>query len=102
MTGRFVFALGLLTAVLGRATRGLAQSDGRARAVELVTESMQLYERGEFQRALDLLHQAYAFEKDPVIFYNMARAHERLGDLAAAIDAYRAYVTELPSAPDRT
>lgn len=71
------------------------------RVVELVTQSAEHYEAGRFQRAVELLSQAFALEASPTIQYNLARAYEGLGDIPRALIAYRLYLELAPEAQDR-
>src|SRR6187551_664805 len=50
------------------------------KARELAKKSADAYRRGDFNEALTLLTEAYALERQPVLLYNKARAHEGLGN----------------------
>ena len=73
----------------------------KERALELFAQSEQLYNQGKFSEAAQLLEQAFALHKDPVLLYNLARAREGNGEAVAAADAYQAYLDRVPDAPDR-
>lgn len=93
---------GVLAQPSDEATPGAATSaDVHDRVVELVTQSAEHYEAGRFQRAIDLLSQAFALEASPTIQYNLARAYEGLGDIPRALTAYRLYLELAPEAQDR-
>jgi len=73
----------------------------KERAMDLYEQSLALYQQGDLEQAGELLSQAYALDPNPTLLYNQARVHEGLGDLEAAIDAYRRFLVAAPSAPDR-
>jgi tetratricopeptide (TPR) repeat protein len=94
----FVLALVLL---LPASWASGAPTQSRERVVELVTQSQEHYEAGRFQRAIELLTEAYQIEESATILYNLARAYEGLGDSHGALDAYRKYIEQDPKAADR-
>jgi tetratricopeptide (TPR) repeat protein len=73
----------------------------KTRAAELFKKSADAYLHGDFATAISLLDEAYALDPQPVLVYNMARAHEGLGHLDEAINYYERYLNEDPSSPDR-
>jgi len=86
--------------------RALAQtstenSDAEARAMELFEESETHYRAGRFREAIVLLNEAYRLHPAPVLLYNLARAHEGLGEFSEALQAYRLYLAAEPTARDR-
>ncbi len=56
---------------------------------------------GEFEQAIAALERVKAACPSPLLDYNLARAYEGLGDLEAAIAAYRRYLDASPTADDR-
>jgi tetratricopeptide (TPR) repeat protein len=73
----------------------------QAQAADLFKKSVDAYRRGAFKEAIDLLNEAYALDPQPVLLYNLARAHEGLGDLDLAISTYEKYLQQEPNAPDK-
>lgn len=75
-----------------RRRRAVAQAafDGAVRA----------WRSGDYARALEGFRRAQELSPHPATRYNVARAEERLGHAAAAIEAYEAYLREAPDAPD--
>src|SRR5262245_18203367 len=67
----------------------------------LYDEGVKRFRSGEFREALELFEKAYALDPDPVLVYNIARAHESLGDGERALDAYKRYLESSPNAEDR-
>ena len=84
-----------------RAQTSKPSESARATAAELFKASAETYRQGDFKGTVTLLSQAYALDPQPVVLYNLGRAHEGLGDLDAAIDAYDRYLKADPKAPDR-
>src|SRR5687767_9910106 len=73
----------------------------QSQAADLFKKSVDAYRRGAFKEAIDLLNEAYALDPQPVLLYNLARAHEGLGDLDLAISTYEKYLQQEPNAPDK-
>jgi tetratricopeptide (TPR) repeat protein len=73
----------------------------RARAKDLYRQGTERFQSGDFRAALDLFEQAQRLDPHPVLAYNVARAHENLGELDEAIAAYRRYLDLDPKASDR-
>ncbi len=84
----------------------LAQTDpDEVRARELYENGAILYEEGEYEEAIAAWEAAYALSEEPLLYYNIANAYERMGRYDEAIDAlarYRAFApTEEREALDR-
>lgn len=72
-----------------------------ARAAELFKKSVDTYRSGDFKQTIDLLNEAYALEPQSVLLYNLARAHEGIGNNDAAIETYEKFLVQEPNAKDR-
>ena len=74
-----------------------AQTDDElTRAIELYENGAQLYEEGQYEEAVLAWEESYRLSGEPLLIFNMANAHERLGNLEQALDyfnQYRAYAT---------
>jgi len=70
-----------------------AQTSDRARALALFDESVAHYRAGRFERASELLREAYELEPEPVLQYNLARALEGAGLDVEAVEAYELYLS---------
>jgi tetratricopeptide (TPR) repeat protein len=77
-----------------------AKVDDR-KALELFEQGFKAYQEGRFQQAIDLLEKAYAMKQEPVLLYNLARAHEGVGNLDQAISMYERYLNETKDVADR-
>ena len=59
----------------------------------------QLYDIGQYEKALVAFDEAYKLYPLPAMLYNIARAHEVLGNLEKAINNYKHFVQKLPDSP---
>jgi tetratricopeptide (TPR) repeat protein len=73
----------------------------RERAFELFERAELEYAEGDLEEAERLLAEALSIFHEPALVYNLARARERLGRTEEAIAGYRAYLDEVPDAPNR-
>ena len=106
--GVFSAMLGVLVFHVDSAVAGerdesetVSGADSEQEAVALFQESVEHYRAGRFRQAVDLLKQAYALRAEPVLLYNLARAHEGLGELKEAIRAYERFLEQAPDSKDR-
>jgi tetratricopeptide (TPR) repeat protein len=101
--GRAPALLAAALAICALLAPGAARADeaARQRALELYDRGKASFQAGRFEESLGWLQQAYAIEPAPVLLYNMGRAHEAKGDLAAAVSAYDRYLREAEQVPDR-
>lgn len=90
----------VIAATTSVATAQPSQHD-RERALALFRESDAHYKRGEFERAVQLLREAYALHPEPLLLYNLARALEGLGDFEGAIEQYERYLNADTEIADR-
>jgi len=104
MSLRVITCLVIAVLVVSSTVPSVAQRvDGsrQKQALALFEDSLVAYRAGQFQEAIELLNRAYALEPEPILLYNLGRAHEGLGDLKRAIEAYEAYLANTRDAPDR-
>jgi tetratricopeptide (TPR) repeat protein len=71
------------------------------RALQLFRDSDVHYQRGEFERAIELLRESYDVYPEPLVLYNLARALEGAGDFAAAVAEYERYLRTSQNLNDR-
>jgi tetratricopeptide (TPR) repeat protein len=64
-------------------------ADRAARVEALYAEGSALYRERKYRAAIERFRQAFALYPDPNLLYNIARSHEALGELQAAITGYR-------------
>ena len=83
-----------------RADAAVSAKDQK-KAADLFKKAVDAYRKGDFQTTVDLLTQAYTLDPQPVLVYNLARAHEGLGNTDAAIEAYEKFLAQDPKAADR-
>lgn len=75
--------------------------DEAARATALFDEGAAHYRAGRFSEAIARFTEAYDLVPEPVLLFNLAKAHEGKGDLPAAITAYERYLKEATDLSDR-
>jgi len=102
---RTVRVVGLLLLV-GEAARGevptAPQSDPRLIAARGHFDAGRVYfEQGDFKRALREFLEAARDVDLPALDFNIARAHDRLGDAVRAVERYQRYLTRAPDQEDR-
>ena len=71
------------------------------RALQLFRDSDVAYQRGEFERAIELLRESYDVYPEPLVLYNLARALEGAGDFEAAVAEYERYLRSSQNLNDR-
>jgi len=59
------------------------------------------YDSGRFQQAVEEFEAAYKLSGRPQLLYNVYVAQRDVGELQKAVDALRAYLDQVPDAPDR-
>ena len=70
-------------------------------AKQLFVDGQRLYKQAEYAEAIAKFEQAGALRPHPVIFFNVGRCYEQLGETGKALRKYRDYVRLSPDAPDR-
>jgi tetratricopeptide (TPR) repeat protein len=82
-------------------TAAHAEEDPIERAKVLFEQGGEAYRAGQFAKAIELLEEAHRLSNEPVLLFNLAKAHEGKGDLIAAVDAYERYLRDAKDIPDR-
>ena len=80
---------------------GDSEQAGVAEAARLFEEAERAYNDGELTHAVELLERAHATYPEPVLLYNLARAHEDLGHFEQAVSYYEQYLEQQPDTRDR-
>jgi tetratricopeptide (TPR) repeat protein len=78
-----------------------AYADDRDKALKLFEDSDKAYKAGKFEKAADLLREAYGLYPEPLLLYNLGRAQEGLGDAQGALDSYEKYLADAKDIKDR-
>jgi tetratricopeptide (TPR) repeat protein len=71
------------------------------KAKELFGAGQKLYKQARYAEAIAKFEEAYVVRPHPVIFFNVGRCHEQLGETAKALRSFRDYVRLAPDAKDR-
>lgn len=78
-----------------------APADPSQKAKEAFQSAQKLYKEARYAEAIAKFEEAYALKPSPVLFYNIGRCHEQLGDVPKALRSYRDYLRLAPDAKDR-
>jgi tetratricopeptide (TPR) repeat protein len=79
----------------------VAYADDRELARKLYREGAQHYKLGEFNEALASFKEAYRKFEDPTLLFNIAQSQRQLNLKADAVRTYKAYLNDVPGAPNR-
>ena len=83
-----------MAAVCSLSSAAIAQTSPKRQAQELVNRGNQLFLRGDARAALAVYQAAHETFPSPMIFFNIAEAHRKLGDAVAAATAYDRFLAE--------
>lgn len=89
-----MLACGLALFALSGDAAAQARNSGRFR--RLVGQAAEAYNRNEPDVAINLLEQAYTINPNPLLLYNIGRAHELAGRLERALEYYDRFLAEHP------
>jgi len=78
-----------------------APADPAAKAKQIFSRGQTLYSQARYQDAIAAFEEAYLLKPHPVIFFNIGKCWEQLGETAKALRAYRDYLRLLPDAGDK-
>lgn len=78
-----------------------AEADPTQRAKETFLAAQKLYKEARYADAIVKFEEAYAIKPSPVLFYNIGKCHEQLGDVPKAMRAFRDYLRMAPDAKDK-
>ncbi|MBL8924402.1 MAG: PEGA domain-containing protein [Myxococcaceae bacterium] len=78
-----------------------AAEDATQKAKEAFLAAQKLYKEARYADAIVRFEEAYALKPSPVLFYNIGRCHEQLGDVPKALRSYRDYLRMSPDAKDK-
>jgi tetratricopeptide (TPR) repeat protein len=93
--------LWLLCACIATTTATALADTPAAEAEALFNQGARAYQEGRYEDAVEAFLAAYAKDPHPLLFYNVAQAYERLGDVRNALRAYRDYLRHKPNEQDR-
>ncbi len=84
------------------AGRVAAADDSRELAKQHFTAGQAKYNAGDYRGAITDFMAADALLPSPILSFNIALCHEKLGEKEAAVKLYRDYLARRPDAPNRT
>lgn len=88
--------LACVLAVCASSGDAAAQARNTGRFRRLVGQAAEAYNRNEPDVAINLLEQAYTLNPNPLLLYNIGRAHELAGRLERALEYYDRFLAEHP------
>jgi tetratricopeptide (TPR) repeat protein len=71
------------------------------KARELFQWGQKLYKQARYAEAISKFEEAYTVRPHPVIYFNIGKCQEQLGETARALRAYRDYLRLAPDAKDK-
>jgi tetratricopeptide (TPR) repeat protein len=83
------------------AARLKAEEEQKARAKASFQAGVDLYDSGQYEKALGEFQKAHAISHNPALYFNMAACEERAHHYEAAVLLLRQYLLEQPNAEDR-
>lgn len=60
------------------------------------------YSQGRYEKAIEEFEEAYRLDPRPLLLYNIAQAHEKMGHLVKAVDHLKRYLEADPDTDERT
>ncbi len=78
-----------------------AVEDSTQKAKEAFQTAQRLYKEARYADAIVKFEEAYALKPSPVLFFNIGKCHEQLGDVPKALRSYRDYLRLAPDAKDK-
>lgn len=99
ISSRHIAALALLTVLAGHPAFALAQADDpRARAKALTADGRQLYDKGDYEGALQKFQAAFDTFPSAKIQFNVGQAYKGLARDVEAIQAFEEFLAREPDA----
>jgi hypothetical protein len=92
-------ALAILAAPIAVRT---ARADNTAEARQHYQKGKQLFDSGDYRGAMAEFATADKLAPSPLLEFNIALCHERLGEKSEAVRRYRLYLDRVPNAQNRT
>jgi tetratricopeptide (TPR) repeat protein len=84
--------LGAQTTALGDEPPVAVSQENHARSTSMAEQGTTLYRAHDYRAAIEKFIQAYAFDPDPNLLYNVAKCYESLGDRPSAINKYEEFL----------
>lgn len=93
----------LVLALVGHASASAQapnEQGARDAAIDLALEAQAHFDAGRVDETIEALLRARSLYPEPLLLYNLGRAYEAKGQEADALEAYRAYLRDLPDGPN--
>ena len=92
-------AAALATVICCATAFGDSATETRARALH--AQGVRHYNLAEYDLAIEVFKQAYALTPFPGLLFNIAQAYRHQGECGRALEFYRSYLRQKPTAADR-
>lgn len=96
----YALTLALVVGAPGKSTAP-AEDPTTMKARDAFLTGQRFYKEARYAEAIAKFEEAYALKPSPVLFYNIGRCHEQLGDVPRALRTYRDYLRMAPEAKDK-
>jgi len=102
-----MLALGLTLTLLAaapapaKAPPPTSEAAATEKAKMLFSWAQRLYKQARYAEAISKFEEAYSLRPHPVIYFNLGRCYEQLGEVPRAMRAYKDYLRLLPDAQDK-
>ena len=100
-TRRWAYIGSLLLALLASAPVHAQEASGASPAQEWLSAGELAFAQGRFGDALDAFEASYRKQREPQTLRRIGDAADKLGSHARAAEAWKAYLKQVPDAPDR-
>ena len=74
---------------------GKELSKNKKKIALLIEESERLYKEGKYEESIERLKEAIELYPHPVLFYNIGKCYEKLGNSCKAVEYYEKYLNKV-------
>src|SRR5262245_64846875 len=99
---RATLLLAVLGAVLAGRAAAAAGGGAKSEAQALLSQSADLYDRGDYEAALEKFSAAYRIFPSPKLWFNIGQANRDLGRPVEAVEAFDRFLRDATDAPAGT
>jgi hypothetical protein len=90
----------VLFVLLAQAAAPAENPQAKAKALALLNEGTELYDKGDLADALAKFSEAYAHYPSPKLLFNIGQTNRGLGQLAEAMKAFEGFLAQATDAPE--
>ena len=86
----------ILIVIVGFAVLLAASSASAQAAKQHFMAGQSYYQQGRYEKAIEEFEEAYRLDPKPLLLYNIAQSHEKLGNLKEAVEYLEKFLKEDP------